>query len=69
MAGYWPSSFLCVFNEVKVHGKNSSNNNNKLAGKLWAIPCWQDRPILPARVANHNTGFTYELNISATFFS
>ena len=31
--------------------------NFTFAGTNWAVPGEQDRPILPARVANQNTGF------------
>lgn len=37
-------------------GYGNNNNNNNFAGKSWASG--QDRPIVPARVAIHITGFT-----------
>ena len=41
-----------------LYGNGSSHNNNKFARKSQAIPSGQDRTILPAHVANHNTGLT-----------
>ena len=37
--------------------KDYANRNFALVGPTRAIPSWQDRPILPAWVANQNTGF------------
>ena len=82
MAGYWPSSFFCVFmdrDEVEVH-KHAKKERGQyqaiLTDQAWSIkdllygfwenfscrtrrvvPSGQDGSILPARVANHSTGF------------
>ena len=82
MAGYWPSSFFCVFMDrdaVEVHKlakKERGRYPAILTEQTWSIkdllygfwgnfscgtrrvvPSGQDSSILPARVANHSTGF------------
>ena len=53
----------CTLNEqtwsIKdlLYGHKITPNNFAFAGTKRAIPSGQDRPILPARVANQNTGF------------
>ena len=45
--------FICNVNELR----KPAPSNLLFAGRKQAIPSRQDRPILPARVANQNTGF------------
>ena len=55
MAGYWPSSFFCVFMDrdaVEVHKLAKTER-----GQYPAILTEQDSSILPARVANHSAEF------------
>ena len=46
----------CFINNVNERCKRASSNS-LFAGPKRLIPSGQDRPILPARVANQNTGF------------
>ena len=41
-----------------LHGNDGGKKNTKFAGKSQVNPSGQDRPILPARVANQNAVFT-----------
>ena len=50
----WPSKL----------GMAATNNNNKFAGKSQVIPSGQNKSILLARVANHNTGFTSSCSLA-----
>ena len=40
-----------------LYGQKITPKNFAFAGTKWKIPSGQDRPILPARVGNQNTGF------------
>ena len=40
-----------------LYGQKITPKNFAFMGAKWEIPCGQDRPILPARLANQNTGF------------
>ena len=40
-----------------LYGQEITPKNFAFAGTKWAFPSGQDRPILPARVANQKTGF------------
>ena len=40
-----------------LYDQKITPKNFAFAGTKWEIPSGQDRPILPARVANQNTGF------------
>ena len=41
-----------------LYGQKITPNNFAFAGTKWEILRGQDRPILPVREANQNTGFT-----------
>ena len=69
MAGDWPS-FCCFCQMIQLiltkqawsiknllYGQEITPKNFAFAGTKWAFPSGQDRPILPARVANQKTGF------------
>ena len=58
MAGYWPSSFFCMFMDrdgVEVH--KLAGHINISWGTLRVVLGGQDSSILPARVANHSAVF------------
>jgi len=68
MAGYWPSSFFCVFMDrdgVEIHRFAQKERiyymhgfrGNFSCGTRRIVPSGQDSSILPARVANHSAGF------------
>ena len=66
MAGYWPSSFFCVFMDrdgVEVLNTQKKKDllygfrGNFSCGTRRVVPSGQDSPLLPARVANHSAGF------------
>ena len=47
------------------HSEYNSQQTFAFAGPTRAIPSGQDRPILPARVANQNTGFASSCPLAA----
>ena len=72
MAGYWPSSFFCVFMDEKERGQDPAiltEQTWSIKDLLYGFPgnfscgtrrvvlSGQDSSILPARLANHSAGF------------
>ena len=60
MAGYWPSSFFCVFMDrdgVEVNKLAKKERRNVSCGSRRVVPSGQDSSILPTQAANVRAGF------------